>query len=188
MKYILLRKQVIPVIIFLFIYSSAYGVDLGKQQTNSNSGAMPAKMVIQNSKSDSGDMATEMRGQQGGNHADTMTTEQQKDIFLEKKDIDNYTVSFHVMRVAPGMEHGGSHNFMVKVEQDDKALEDVLINSKVIRPDGKSESKRLVKMGVWYMNGYSLGENGKYQLIILFKTLDGKKHTGGVYYQEKVAQ
>ena len=40
-------------------------------------------------------------------------------------------------------------------------------------------------MGDWYMTGYDLGEKGKHQLIVLFKTSDGKKHKGGVYYQEK---
>ncbi len=103
-------------------------------------------------------------------------------MFLKKKEIDGYTVSFHVMPAKEGMEHGGSHNLMIKIEQNGKALTDVKINSKVIHPDGKGETKPLMKMGDWYMNGYDLGHDGKHQLMILFKTADGKKHKGGVYY------
>ncbi len=103
-------------------------------------------------------------------------------MFLKKKEIDGYTVSFHVMEARKGMEHGGSHNLMIKIEQNGKALTDVKINSKVIHPDGKAETKPLMKMGDWYMNGYDLGHEGKHQLMILFKTKDGKKHKGGVYY------
>jgi hypothetical protein len=45
-----------------------------------------------------------------------------------------------------------------------------------------------LKKGDWYMNGYDLGESGEHQLIILFKTPDGKKHHGGVYYPEKAEE
>jgi hypothetical protein len=106
-------------------------------------------------------------------------------MFLQKRHIDGYDVSFHVMAAQKGMEHGGSHNFMIKVEKGGKALGDVMINSKVVHPSGKAESKALMKMGDWYMNGYDLGAEGKYQLMILFKTADGKKHKGGVYYPGK---
>lgn len=106
-------------------------------------------------------------------------------MFLEKRRIDGYDVSFHVMKAQQGMEHGGSYNFMIKVEKDGKALDDVKINSKVIDPKGKAESKALMKMGDWYMNGYDLGAEGKHQLMILFKTADGQMHKGGVYYPGK---
>jgi len=168
MNNILSLKHIVPVLISLFIFSSAYGADHNDQHSGSHSG----------------EMTTENSGQHDDSHAETMTAEQQKDMFLEKKEIDSYTVSFHVMRVNPGMEHGGTHNLMVKIEQGSTVLGDALINSKVIRPDGTSDTKRLMKMGDWYMSGYDLGGQGKYQLIILFKTSDGKKHKGGVYYQE----
>ena len=128
-------------------------------------------------------LAAETDHENMDDHDMAMNAQQTDDMFLEKRTIDGYAVQFHVMEVSPGMEHGGSHNFMVKIEDQGKVLEDVVINSKVIDPDGKSESKYLNKMGEWYMNGYDLGKTGKYQLIILFKTADGKKHKGGVYYQ-----
>lgn len=106
-------------------------------------------------------------------------------IFLVKKHIDDYDVSFHVMAAQPGMEHGGGHNFMIKVERDGKPLDDIKINSKVVHPNGSAESKPLMKMGEWYMNGYDLGHAGRHQLMILFKTADGKKHKGGIYFPEK---
>ena len=103
-------------------------------------------------------------------------------MFLVKKEIDGYAVSFHVMESTPGMDHGGSHNFMIKVEKDGKVLNDVVINSKVIHPNGQAETKGMMKMGDWYMAGYDLGHAGQHQLMILFKTSDGSKHSAGVYY------
>ena len=104
------------------------------------------------------------------------------EMFLVKKQIDGYDVSFHVMKAKPGKEMGGSHDFMIKVEKDGKALNNIVMNTKVKHPNGQSESKKTMKMGDWLMAGYDLGHEGKHQMMILFKTADGKKHKGGVYY------
>ncbi len=106
-------------------------------------------------------------------------------MFLEKKEVDGYTVSFHVMPAKDGMKHGGSHNLMVKIEQGGSALTDVVINSKVFHPNDSSETKMLMKMGDWYMAGYDLGHDGKHGIMVLFKTADGKKHKASVYYKEE---
>jgi hypothetical protein len=103
-------------------------------------------------------------------------------MFMEKREINGYTVSFHVMAAAEGMGHGGSHNLMVKVEQQGLVIGDLKANSKVVYPDGKDESKALMKMGDWFMAGYDLQLSGKHQLMVLFKTADGKKHFVGVPY------
>jgi len=108
-------------------------------------------------------------------------------MFLEKKEIDGYTVSFHVMAVKEGIQHGGSHNLMIKVEKDGTAIGDLTANSKVTHPNGKSESKMMMKMGDWYMAGYDLGHKGDHQLMVLFKTSDGVKHFGGVHYSEMIS-
>ena len=112
-----------------------------------------------------------------------MTTQQEENIFLEKRVIDGYDVQFHIMKVSPDLKLEGSHNFLIKIENKGEILGDVTINSKIIYPSDKSESKFLTKMGDWYMKDFNLDEEGKYQLIILFKTVDGKKHKGGVYYE-----
>ncbi len=104
------------------------------------------------------------------------------DMFLKKSTIDGYQVSFHVMPAQKGMEHGGSHNFMFKIERDGRVVTDAKVNSKVIHPNGASETKMMMRMGDWYMAGYDLGHDGKHQLLVLFKTAEGKKHRGGVYY------
>jgi len=126
----------------------------------------------------------QMKGHGHGKHGSMgkMSDGEKKDVFLVKQEIDGYTVSFHAMKAAKGMEHGGSHNLMVKVEINGKAQTDIIVNSKVIHPGGKEETKRLVKMGDWYMAGYDLGHQGKHQLTVLFKTADGNKHFSGVYY------
>ena len=103
-------------------------------------------------------------------------------MFLIEKNINDYKVSFHVMEATEGMHHGGSHNLMIKIEHGSHTMHNIKINSKVIHPNGHSETKPLMRMGDWYMNGYDLGHSGQHQLMILFKTADGKKHKAGVYY------
>ncbi len=103
-------------------------------------------------------------------------------MFLKKKEIDGYTVTFHVMKAAPGKEMGGTHNFMIKVEKEGAVLNNLVMNTRVKHPSGKAETKKAMKMGDWMMAGYDLGHEGRHQLMILFKTADGKKHKGGVYY------
>ncbi len=121
-----------------------------------------------------------------GGHTPKLAGQQKVgDMFLEKKMIDGYHVSFHIMKAIPGQEHGGSHNVMIKVEQNGAVLGNLLINSKVKNAAGKATQKRLMKMGDWYMNGYDLGEKGQYMVMILFKTADGKKHKGMVSYPGK---
>lgn len=125
-----------------------------------------------------------------GHHADASmsgmndTSGQMRGMFLVTKEIDGYEVSFNVMKAKPGKEMGGSHDFMIKVEKDGKALTDVVMNTKVVYPNGQSETKQAMKMGDWMMAGYDLGQEGKHQMMILFKTPDGKKHKGGVYYSD----
>lgn len=124
----------------------------------------------------------EHKGMTQSGHDEKGGAHNKTDMFLKQRAVDGYQISFHVMRAKSGMEHGGSHNLMVKVEQGDKVLNDVIINSKVVYPDGGADIKPLMKMGDWYMNGYDLGEQGKHQLLILFETADGAKHKSGVYY------
>jgi len=118
----------------------------------------------------------------GGHDGNMAMGSMGSDMFLKKKTIDGYQVSFHVMPAQKGMEHGGSHNFMLKIEQGSRVVTDAKVNSKVIHPNGGSDTKMMMRMGDWYMAGYDLGHDGKHQLLVLFKTADGKKHKGGVYY------
>lgn len=131
---------------------------------------------------DTESMPTQSMSQEAMSHDSMDSNMSQNKMFLEKKDIDGYTVSFHVMKAEEGMSHGGSHNVMIKVEQQGVMVKNLKINSKVIYPDGTNESKPLMVMGDWQMAGYDLKESGKHQLMVLFKTADGKKHFGGLYY------
>ncbi len=124
-----------------------------------------------------------------GHHMDSgmseMSDAPMPGMFMMKKEIDGYDVSFHVMKAQPGKEMGGSHDFMIKVEKDGKAVTNLVMNTKVVHPDGHSESKQAMKMGDWLMAGYDLEHEGKHQMMVLFKTADGNKHQGGVYYPSK---
>jgi hypothetical protein len=102
--------------------------------------------------------------------------------FLQKIEIDGYSVSFHVMKAPKGMEHGGTYHYMVKVEKGDVAVALQAVNSKVTHPDNTAESKMMMKMGDWYMAAYNLEHPGVHKLMVLFKTEDGKKHFGGLDY------
>jgi hypothetical protein len=115
---------------------------------------------------------------------DAAMGQMKKGSFLVKKEIDGFSVSFHIMKAPEGEQHGGTHHFMVKVEKDGKALTNLVANSRSTHPNGKSESKMLMKMGDWYMAAYDLDHEGQHQLMVLFKTSDGAKHFGVVYYPE----
>ncbi|MDQ6951727.1 MAG: hypothetical protein Q9M26_08690, partial [Mariprofundales bacterium] len=69
---------------------------------------------------------------------------------LMVKEVDGFTVSFHIMKAMAGMKHGGRNNLMIKVKRDGKVLTDLVVNSKVTHPNGKSESKMMMQMGDWY--------------------------------------
>jgi len=107
------------------------------------------------------------------------------EMFMQKRQVDGYDVSFHIMPATQTMEHDGDHNLMIKIEKMGKVVQGTKINSKVIYPDGKAESKMLMKMGDWYMAGYDLKTKGRHEVMVLFKTADGSMHKGGVYYPEK---
>ena len=104
--------------------------------------------------------------------------------FLTEKDIDGFKVSFHIMKAPADMAKSGSHHVMVKFEKDGKVVTDLVANSKAMHPNGKSESKMLMKMGDWYMAAYDLDHKGPHQVMVLFKTADGEKHFGGITYPE----
>jgi len=103
-----------------------------------------------------------------------------EDAFLEQKQVDGYTVSFHIMKAPKDMQHGGSHHVMIKVEKGGKIFTDIIVNSKVTHPNGESESKMMTKMGDWYMAGYDLVHPGPHQVMVLFKMTDGSKHFTGI--------
>lgn len=105
--------------------------------------------------------------------------------FLVKKEIDGYQVSFHIMKAPAEMAKGGSHHLMIKIEKEGKVLNDLMVNSKAIHPNGESESKMLMRMGDWYMAAYDFGHEGQHQVMVLFKDRAGNKHFGGIYYPEK---
>ena len=102
--------------------------------------------------------------------------------FMRKKSIDGYDVTFHVMKAPAAMRQAGSYHLMVKMEQHGKAVTNLIANSKVIHPNGKSESKMLMKMGTWYMAAYNLDHPGTHQIMVLFKSDDGAKHFGGIKF------
>ncbi|MCF6336372.1 MAG: hypothetical protein L3J84_00260 [Gammaproteobacteria bacterium] len=121
-------------------------------------------------------------GHSSAGHDEKGMPHKKGEMFLVKKEVDGYDVSFHIMKAKAGKEMGGSHDFMIKVEKNGKALDNITMNTKVVHPNGKEESKKVMKMGDWYMAGYDLGHEGKHQMMILFKTKDGQKHKAGIYY------
>jgi len=103
---------------------------------------------------------------------------QNKGAFSKTKKVNGYDVNFQVVKA----HNGGTHRFMIKLKKDGKSLSNVKVNSKVVHPNGKAETKMLRPKGDTFMASYNLGHEGRHQLMILFKTADGKKHSAGVYY------
>jgi len=124
-----------------------------------------------------------MKGEMANDHQAMDSSKGMKaGAFLQKVDIDGYTVSFHVMKAPKGKAQGGTYDYMVKVEKGDAVVALQAVNSKVTHPNDTSESKMMMKMGDWYMAAYDLEHAGTHKLMVLFKTEDGKKHFGGVNY------
>lgn len=108
--------------------------------------------------------------------------------FMKTQAVDGYQVIFHVMKAQAGQPMGGDHDFMVKVEKGGQVQTNLIVNSKIVYPDKSAASKMMMQMGDWYAAGYDMSQGGRYQLMVLFKTPDGNKHFGGVYYPGPVGQ
>ncbi len=104
-------------------------------------------------------------------------------VAMIREHVDGYTVSFRVMPATADMRHGGTHNLMIRVEKDGRALHDLLVNSRVSHPIKETENKMMARMGDWYMAGFDLGHPGTHQIMVLFKTPDGKVHLGSIEYR-----
>jgi len=114
---------------------------------------------------------------------DNAQGQEQGDLLITRE-IDGFTVSFHIIKAPADEAQGGSHHVMLKFEKDGKVVTDLMANSKAVHPNGQSESKMLVKMGEWFVASYDLGHAGKHQVLVLFKTADGAKHFGGIIFPE----
>jgi len=128
----------------------------------------------------------EKSGATSGNAGISMTQAKMKGGFLVKKAIDGYQVSFHIMKAGKEASlHGATYSFMIKIEKDGKVVTNAIVNSRAIHPVGESESRMMMRMGDWYMASYDLSHQGRHQLLVLFKTADGTKHFGGIFYPGK---
>ncbi len=122
----------------------------------------------------------------GGMHGQGMSM--QSGAWMEQATVDGYTVRFHVMRAVQDNPMGGPYHLMVKVEKGQAPVKLLAVNSKVVHPNGASESKMMMKMGPWWMAAYDLAHPGEHRLMVLFKTKDGTKHFVGVSYENPASQ
>jgi hypothetical protein len=92
------------------------------------------------------------------------------------------------MKMKDDIEPGTTHNVTVTLKDDktQKGIANAQINMKVIDPKGKDQVKALKyeEMMKSYDAYFNLPDNGKYQVMILFKTGD-QKRTAGIYYDLK---
>jgi len=126
-----------------------------------------------------------MQGENRGWHPSQESVQsrgEMKGTFVKKKTVNGYQLTFHVMKAADDLGHGGAYQFKLKVEQNGRPVKNLIVNSKVTHPKNQSESKMMLKMGDWYTAGYDLTHPGNHELIVLFKAKDGSKHSAGVYY------
>ncbi|MDQ6951888.1 MAG: hypothetical protein Q9M26_09520 [Mariprofundales bacterium] len=111
----------------------------------------------------------------------------EKDFFVARKGLeDGYEVTLHVMPAPEGTGYSRTfYHLMVAVKKDGVLQRDLQLYSEVRHPDGSVEqSKRMMRMGDWYMARYDLShEQGRHWLSIRFKR-DGRSYTTGIYYPE----
>jgi len=92
------------------------------------------------------------------------------------------------MKMKENTEPGTTHNITVilKDEKTQKEITNAQINMKVIDPKGKDQVKSMKyeEMMKSYDAYFNLKENGKYQVMILFK-IGEQKRTAGIYYEIK---
>lgn len=119
-----------------------------------------------------------------GNQADGMSGMGGGVAFMADRAVDGYDVKFHVTAAPGGRMGHGDHSFMIQVTQDGRPVPSLVVNSKVIGPDGSAQAHPMMTMGDWFMASYDMTAKGRYELLILFKTADGKKHKVGVYYPQ----
>src|SRR3989304_3160130 len=121
---------------------------------------------------------------------------------METKDVvvEGVKVSFMVManeshkkmladmKMKEDIEPGTTHNITVvlKDQKTQKEITDAQISMKVVDPKGKDQIKTLKYEGEMksYDAYFNMPEKGKYQIMVLFKTGDQKKHAG-IYYDVK---
>jgi len=127
--------------------------------------------------------AEQMMQHDMGKHQDRPAMSNMTDkMFMSNSTVDGYDVSFHVMVSPDGQNKDGSHHFMIKVAKHGEAISSLRVNSKIIGPDGQSQSHPMMSMGDWFMAAYDMNGEGRYQLLVLFETPDKKIHKSGVYY------
>jgi hypothetical protein len=92
------------------------------------------------------------------------------------------------MKMKEEPEAGTTHNIAVTLvdEKSQKEVTNAEINMKVIDPEGKSQVKALKAdtMMKYYNAYFNLPQKGKYQLLIVFKVGEKKRHAG-IYYDVK---
>lgn len=101
---------------------------------------------------------------------------------LEKREIDGYTISVHLMKITPEMNLDGSHTLLVRIEDQNRLVENAVVNSKVIAPDGRYQTKVLKEMGDWHLSSFELDQPGQHYFQLVFRTADGARHQAGVFY------
>jgi len=131
--------------------------------------------------------STDVQQSQATNQA-VSNMDHKKRFFVARKGIeDGYVFTFHIMPAPLGEGYSRSlYHLMVSVEQNNKALTDLVLSSRVKHPDGKvEENSAMMLMGDWYMSLYNLDhEQGRHWITVSFKQA-GKTYSTGIYYPER---
>src|SRR3989304_1292865 len=101
---------------------------------------------------------------------------------------ENHKKMLADMKMKEDIEPGSTHNITVilKDQKTQKEITDAQISMKVVDPKGKDQIKTLKYEGEMksYDGYFNLPENGKYQVMVLFKIGDQNKNAG-IYYDVK---
>ena len=109
-------------------------------------------------------------------------------VTVEIWDIPAYEKMMQGMRMEPMQSpHDTTHHFAVSIHKDKLKINNATIKMKIISPEGKPQIVTLSfnpDMMYQYVGHFNMAQQGKYQVMTLFK-IEGQKHKGGYWYEKK---
>ncbi|MBE9504092.1 MAG: hypothetical protein IME96_07945 [Proteobacteria bacterium] len=109
-------------------------------------------------------------------------------VTVEIWDVPAYEKMMKDMKMKPMQPApGAAHHIAVSIRKDNRKIENAAVKMKIISPGGKPQIVTLSynpDMMHQYVGHFNMAQQGKYQVMTLFK-IEGQKHKGGYWYEKK---
>lgn len=146
------------------------------------------------------DHSTHTHSHEGQEMHEGVTVEMPEGMSVKTLKIDGYSVTFEIwdisayskmmrsMNMEPlKPEPGTTHHIAVIIRKGDMRMDKAAVKIKLITPDNKSETKMLTynpDQMSQYVGRFNMAQQGKYQVMTLFK-IEGRKHKGGYWHEKR---